>query len=52
MTASTAFAPGNIVAARGRQWIVLPESAAEVLMLRPMGGVDDEIVGICTAPDR
>ena len=32
------FLPGSLVAARGREWIVLPESAAETLRLRPLGG--------------
>ena len=41
------FSPGNVVSARGRQWIVLPESDADVLMVRPIGGLDDEVVGIC-----
>lgn len=43
----TAFSPGNIVSARGRQWVVLPESNDDVLMIRPIGGLDDEVVGIC-----
>ena len=46
---ATTFSPGNIVSARGRQWIVLPDSDDDVLMVRPMGGLDDEVVGICTA---
>ena len=45
---TTSFTPGNIVQARGRQWIVLPDSSEELLMVRPMGGLDDEVVGICT----
>lgn len=32
------FLPGSLVAARGREWIVLPESDAETLRLRPLGG--------------
>ena len=46
---ATTFMPGNVVTARGRQWIVLPESEDDLLMVRPMGGLDDEVVGICTA---
>lgn len=30
--------PGSLVAARGREWIVLPESDTETLRLRPLGG--------------
>jgi superfamily II DNA or RNA helicase len=41
------FAPGNIVAARGREWIVLPESSDDLLMVRPLGGTDVEVTGIC-----
>ncbi len=38
--------PGALVRARGREWIVLPESDASLLVLRPLGGTDDEIAGI------
>lgn len=40
------FAPGNIVSARGREWIVLPESTEELLMIRPLGGTDTEVTGL------
>ncbi|NBB81124.1 MAG: DEAD/DEAH box helicase [Verrucomicrobia bacterium] len=43
------FAPGNIVEARDREWVVLPESTEELLMLRPLGGTDAEVTGILTA---
>lgn len=32
------FYPGSLVSARGREWIVLPESASDTLRLRPLGG--------------
>ena len=32
------FYPGSLVSARGREWIVLPESTADTLRLRPLGG--------------
>lgn len=32
------FLPGSLVSARGREWIVLPESEPETLRLRPLGG--------------
>lgn len=32
------FLPGSLVAARGREWIVLPESNTQTLRLRPLGG--------------
>lgn len=40
------FAPGNLVTARGREWVVLPESTDDFLVLRPLGGVDDDIAGV------
>jgi superfamily II DNA or RNA helicase len=44
------FAAGSLVRVRGREWVVLPESNPDeqLLMLRPLGGTDDEIVGIYT----
>lgn len=37
------FLPGSLVAARGREWIVLPESDTQTLRLRPLsGGERDE----------
>lgn len=44
-----AFSPGNIVNARGREWIVLPESTEDFVRLRPIGGADEESTGILTA---
>lgn len=32
------FHPGNLISARGREWVVLPESSTETLRLRPLGG--------------
>jgi superfamily II DNA or RNA helicase len=40
------FAAGSLVKARGREWVVLPDSQADLLLLRPLGGTDDEIAGI------
>ena len=42
------FDVGALVRARGREWVVLPESAheADMLILRPLGGTDDEVTGI------
>ena len=44
------FDIGALVAARGREWVVLPESndIEDVLVLRPLGGSEDEVVGIHT----
>jgi len=43
------FAVGSLVRARGREWVVLPDSEDDLLVLRPLGGTDDEIAGILTA---
>jgi superfamily II DNA or RNA helicase len=40
------FSVGSLVKARGREWVVLPNSDDETLLLRPLGGTDDEIAGI------
>ena len=36
------FATGSLVRARGREWVVLPGSRHDLLMVRPLGGTDDE----------
>lgn len=43
------FAPGALVRARGREWVVLPESEEDFLILRPLGGTVQETAGIHTA---
>ena len=40
------YTPGSLVAARGREWVVLPESEDDWLILRPLGGTDRETAGI------
>lgn len=37
------FQPGNLVNARGRVWVVQSDSTDDWLLLRPLGGADDEI---------
>lgn len=46
MTAVSLSKPGTLVRSRGREWVVLPDSTEELLMVRPVGGLDEEIVGI------
>jgi superfamily II DNA or RNA helicase len=41
---SAVFQPGSLVNARGREWVVLPESTARTLRLRPLGGADEDAV--------
>ncbi|MFD8106045.1 helicase-related protein [Streptomyces microflavus] len=45
----SSYAPGTLVTARGREWVVLPGSAADFLLLRPLGGDDDTIAGVLPA---
>jgi superfamily II DNA or RNA helicase len=40
------FAVGSLVRARGREWVVLPDSTDDLLVLRPLGGTDEEIAGV------
>jgi len=40
------FSIGSLVQARGREWVVLPDSQEDLLVLRPLGGTDDEVAGI------
>ena len=43
---STLKSPGRLVSLRGREWVVLPSDDTEVLLLKPLGGSDEEITGI------
>ncbi|MBI4474144.1 MAG: DEAD/DEAH box helicase [Acidobacteria bacterium] len=38
--------PGKLVTLRGRDWIVLPSEDKDLLIVKPLGGSDDEITGI------
>ena len=40
------YLPGNLIRARGREWVVQSESRRDLLRLRPLGGADDEIVAL------
>ena len=42
MEAQLQFKPGNLVKARGREWVVLPETRADTLKLRPLGGAEED----------
>src|SRR5712692_5334725 len=46
------FAVGSLVKARGREWVVLPESDEQLLVLRPLGGTEDEVTGIYMPLER
>jgi len=43
------YSVGTLVRARGREWVILPESQDDFLVVRPLGGTDAEIAGIDTA---
>jgi len=46
MSTETLSKPGTLVRSRGREWVVLPESTDELLIARPLGGLDEETAGI------
>lgn len=43
------FAPGTLIRARGREWVVQPGSSSNGLRLRPFGGSDED--GLTLLPD-
>ena len=47
MATAETYSPGSLVSLRGRDWIVQPSEAPdELLMIKPLGGSDDETTGI------
>jgi hypothetical protein len=38
--------PGKLVSLRGRDWVVLPSDDPDLLVVKPLGGSDDETTGI------
>lgn len=46
------YAVGSLVRARGREWVVLPDSSDDLLMVRPIGGTEDEATGIYIPLER
>jgi superfamily II DNA or RNA helicase len=46
------YQPGSLVKARGREWIVLPESSEDTLHLRPLGAGEDEATYIHVPLER
>lgn len=48
-TPAVRFAPGTLVRARGREWVVLPDSEPDMLVLRPLGGGDDDSAAVLPA---
>ena len=42
----TAFPPGSLVKARGRDWVVLPDAAPGLLVARPLNGDPELVTGL------
>lgn len=42
MESAVEFKPGDLVRARGREWVVLPELGTDRLKLRPLGGAEED----------
>jgi len=40
------YAVGSLVRVRSREWVVLPGSDEEMLVIRPLGGTDEETTGV------
>ncbi|WGS18956.1 MULTISPECIES: DEAD/DEAH box helicase [unclassified Bradyrhizobium] len=49
---SALFAPGDLVYARGREWVALPSPADETLCLRPLAGAESDVQVIHPALER
>ncbi|MGH7103999.1 MAG: helicase-related protein [Acetobacteraceae bacterium] len=49
---SDRFSPGDLVVARGREWVVLPGSEAEILHLRPLSGSEADREVLLPALER
>ena len=49
---SAAFSPGDLVFARGREWVALPSPDEEVLCLRPLSGSEADIQFLDPALER
>ncbi|MFE5853813.1 helicase-related protein [Streptomyces sp. NPDC056500] len=45
-TPAPKYAVGSLVHARGREWVVLPDSTEDLLVLRPLGGADVDVAGV------
>ena len=54
MPPELAFKPGDLVRARGREWVVLPETREDLLRLRPLGGAEGDatLIYLPLEPER
>lgn len=46
MATDLKYKPGSLVTLRDRPWVVLPSDDADLLMLKPLGGSEEEVTGI------
>lgn len=46
MTMTFNFQPGSLVTLRNRPWVVLPSDDKDLLLVKPLGGSEEEITGI------
>lgn len=46
MTTNFEYKPGSLVTLRNRPWVVLPSEDSDLLLIKPLGGSDEEITGI------
>lgn len=49
---TTSFAPGDLVFARGREWVALPSPQDDWLCLRPLSGGEADVQLLCPALER
>jgi superfamily II DNA or RNA helicase len=40
------YTPGSLVSYRGRPWVILPPEEEKTILLKPLGGSEEEITGI------
>lgn len=46
MTTTTINKPGSLVSFRGRDWMVLPSDDPELLLIKPLGGAEEETTAV------
>ena len=49
---TAAFSPGDLVYARGREWVALPSPDEEILCLRPLSGSEADVQFLHPALER
>jgi hypothetical protein len=49
---TAAFSPGDLVYARGREWVALPSPDEEILCLRPLSGSEADLQFLHPALER